>query len=415
MPTLASKIVRLLAAGACLMALCLSDAAGAQSYDRDPAPRLMEPAELSDGPILEDDYPPSRPGQSRVVPPRLRGRGGFEAGYPPPGQAFMPPSSGTMIISRGQCIPYDPAVQPGACCAEQPFCAPPPFYDEQCDETYEGHFKFLCDWYEHSSFFCPEFWQNFSEFGGVQAFKSPVDLGINGNFGFYKGVNWAVPLADQLGVGVQLGASIALSDFEGRSGPFGHRRDQYFVTGGLFRRATYNRGLQGGAVVDYLHDEFYVRMNLLQIRSELSYVWRCGHEVGLWAATHVLSDNQTAPTFVGTPTVTWQSTNQYNLFYRRRFNSGATARMWVGLTDHADVTFGSDATAVLAERWAIQASYNYIWPCSSSSVPRDVRESFGATIGLVWYPGYKVPNACFGPYRPLFNVADNTTMITTAK
>ena len=86
-------------------------------------------------------------------------------------------------------------------------------------------------------------------------------------------------------------------------------------------------------------------MNLLQIRGELSYIFRCGHEVGIWTGTHVLSDTPTAPAFLGVPSVTWQSTDQYNLFYRRRFNSGAAARFWVGLTNNADILFGSDATA----------------------------------------------------------------------
>ncbi|HEX3726942.1 MAG TPA: DUF6666 family protein, partial [Pirellulales bacterium] len=261
----------------------------------------------------------------------------------------------------------------------------------------------------------PNFWRNFSEFGGVQAFKGPPDLGVNGNFGFHKGVNWATPLVPSLGIGFQLGGIIALSDLEGGNGPVNHRRDQYFVTTGLFRRPENNLGFQAGAVLDYLHDEFYVRMNLLQIRAEGSWVFRCGHEVGLWAGAHVMNDSQTAPAFLGMPTVTWQTTNQYNLFYRRRFNSGSTARFWVGLTDYADVMFGSDATAALAERWAIQATYNYLLPSGNGSVPSVVRESWGLTISLVWYPGSKVPNSVYNPFKPLFNVADNSTMMISSR
>src|SRR5262249_55926468 len=162
--------------------------------------------------------------------------------------------------------------------------------------------------------------------------------------------------------GYQLGALIALSDFEGRTGPLGSTREQYFVTTGVFRRANCNRGWQGGAVLDYLHDEFYVSMNLMQIRAELSYIFECGHQFGIWTATNVKSDNSAAPAFVGMPSVTWWSTNMYSPYYRRRFNNGGTARFWIGITDQSNVTFGSDATAVLAERWAIQASYNYLLP-----------------------------------------------------
>ena len=36
-------------------------------------------------------------------------------------------------------------------------------------------------------------------------------------------------------------------------------------------------------------------------------------------------------------------------------------------------------------------------------------------MSLIWYPGYRVPNACFNPYRPLFMVADNGTMFVRQK
>jgi hypothetical protein len=435
------------AAGAVAILLSMSSAATAQSrsyralpaarttllaYDNDPAPQWMEPAEEIDGPMLDESG-----SRSRMPSSRVRRRAEYANGQSP-GAASRAPGRGPWIVSDdGKYIPYDPGLQPGGeflsqppCgepCGSQPHCplsqacppSPqgpctytgcPPVTGADCDESYDGHLTWLHDWYENSCLYCPEFWRNFNEFSGIQAFKGPPDLGRNGNFGFHKAVNWATPLFPSLGIGYQLGALIALSDFEGKSGPFGTSREQYFVTTGLFRRATNNLGWQGGATVDYLHDEFYVNMNVMQIRGELSYICRCGHEVGIWTATNVLHDNQTAPAFVGTPSVTWWTVNQYNPFYRRRFNNGATARFWIGVTDQANVTFGSDATAVLAERWAIQASYNYLLPCTGSSIPRDVRESFGLAISLVWYPGYKVPNACFNAYRPLFMVADNSSM-----
>jgi len=136
----------------------------------------------------------------------------------------------------------------------------------------------------------------------------------------------------------------------------------------------------------------------------------------VWAAVHAKSDTRPAPAFLQTPTVTWQSNDQYNLFYRYRFCNGATARTWIGLSSHSDVIFGSDATAPLSERWAIQIAYNYLWPNGNdTAIPQAVRESWGLAIGLVWYPGYKVPNACFNPYRPLFMVADNGSFMLREK
>ena len=77
--------------------------------------------------------------------------------------------------------------------------------------------------------------------------------------------------------------------------------------------------------------------------------------------------------------------------------------------------FGSDATAPLSERWAIQAVTNYLIPNAGSTIPNAVRRRWGVTLSLIWYPGYRVPNACFNPYRPLFMVADNGSLFVRQK
>ena len=237
---------------------------------------------------------------------------------------------------------------------------------------------------------------------------------MNGNFGFNKGINWAMPLWDQPAIGLQTGATLAFSDFDGSTGLVNRSRTQVFVTGGLFRRATCNHGFQGGAVVDYLYDDWYVTMNLLQVRAEVSYLWGF-HEVGLWAAAHTKSDTQPAPASFTVSTVTWQATDQYNLYYRANFSYGAVGRMWIGLSGHGDVLFGGDATAPLSERWAIQIAQNYLLPRKNSIVPRAVQETWGLTLAMIWYPHAKTPNHRFDPYRPLFPVADNSWMFVRTK
>ncbi len=263
--------------------------------------------------------------------------------------------------------------------------------------------------------FSPSIWRNFSEFGGVQAFKGPADLGVNGDFGFYKGMNFAWPLLEAWGIGYQIGGEIVVSNLSGSGGPLASTREQYFATTGLFRRAASNQGLQGGAVIDYLHDNFYVHMDMLQVRPELSYVIGGGHEFGLWAAVNLTNETKSAPAFVGTPTVTWLATDQYNFFYRRSFSSGGVGRAWVGFTEQRDVTFGADATAPLSENWAIQASYNYLLPMGNDSLAGNTRETWGLSMCLVWYPHCKTPNSCFNPYKPLFNVGDNSSLFIRTK
>ncbi len=209
---------------------------------------------------------------------------------------------------------------------------------------------------------------------------------MNGNFGFYKGFNYAMPFLQSRGIGAQGGINIAFSDFEGSTGFADRSRTQFFVTGGLFRRARCNHGLQGGAVLDYLRDDWYVNMNLLQIRAEASYLWGF-HELGFWAAAHTNSNTRTAPASFATPTVTWQANDQYNLYYRANFSYGAWARMWVGLSGHGDVLFGGDAVAPISESYAILISQNYLLPRGNSSLPNSVVESWGLVMSLVWYPG----------------------------
>ncbi len=182
--------------------------------------------------------------------------------------------------------------------------------------------------------------RNISGIGSVQGFKSPVDLGQNGNFGAYYGFNSGFPIVGS--IGGQFGALISFADYQGSAGLVNSRRSQWFLTGGLFRRATCDSGFQGGAVLDYLNDNFYVNMNLLQIRSEISYLWN-KWELGFMGAFHTKSNTATAPPLFPTSTVTWQANDQFSLYYRYHYGFNTTARMWIGLTGYGDLLLGGDA------------------------------------------------------------------------
>lgn len=285
---------------------------------------------------------------------------------------------------------------------------------DRCGPSYGDLFRCFNACMRQTYLFSPRMRENLSLYTGKQAFKGPTDEGMNGDFGFHVGLNWGSPFWNKYGIGYQLGGAILASDFEGRSGPLGSTRTQYYVTTGFFRRVQGERGFQGGAVFDYLHDEFYVSMDLMQIRGELSYVYR-HHELGFWFATHTNGDTQTAPAFLDEQSVTWQANDQYNLFYRYQFCNGATARTWAGLSSHGDGIFGGDGTVPLSPKWAVSTSYNYLLPRSDPSIPDNTKESWNLTISLVWYPGYKATCDWFNPYRPLIPVADNGWFMETVK
>jgi hypothetical protein len=259
--------------------------------------------------------------------------------------------------------------------------------------------------------FAPWVWENFSFFGGVQGFKGPPDQGRNGNFGFHEGINWSMPLWDEFGIGYQCGFEVAHSDLSGGVG-INNNRTQYFVTSGVFHRPICGYGLQGGAVVDFLHDDFYVKMDLTQVRAEISLRGARCHEIGFWTAVH--TSHQTRLSRLAQQNIEWQPTDIFAVFYRRKFDIGATGRLWSGATGNGEAIIGGDATAPLTGCLALQSAFNYRIPKQNEQA-RGAQESWGLTINLVWYPGYKSPCSAANPYRPLFGVADDTTFFIDQK
>ena len=259
-------------------------------------------------------------------------------------------------------------------------------------------------------------WDNLEIFGGVHGFTGPPNRGGTGSFGFYEGLNWGspVPCFWNGEIGMQLGARFAHSNFNGGDFPGGlstdSQRDQVFATGGLFRRVDW--GLQGGVVVDYMHDEWYMETSLVQVRGELSWMYPCDHEIGFWFASGTQTDPFSA-TF-GTSVISGesQSTDLYAFFYRRRFDECGTSegRVFAGFSGESDGLIGADLIMRLTDAWALTTEYTYLIPEQSSSSVARVEESWNLAIGLVWYPSCNSARKN-NYYRPLFNVAGNGTFM----
>jgi len=255
---------------------------------------------------------------------------------------------------------------------------------------------------------CYAAWENLQVFGGVQGFKSPVDQGVNGNFGFHEGVNWGGALFEYGGIGGQLGVQVAQSDLA-ESFVYEDNRIQFFFTTGLFHRPMNNHGWQGGVVWDWLHDDYYAQMDVSQLRAELSWV-SCGHhEIGFWSAIGTTSDKQFSS--FNDEDVSWQPIDMYALFYRRYFANGSIGRFSGGFTGDGQGLLGADLLAPLTAKLALVANANYILGRNDPAPEEALTESWGLTISLVWFPGYKTPCSSRNPYRPIFGVADNTTMM----
>ncbi len=196
-------------------------------------------------------------------------------------------------------------------------------------------------------------------------------------------------------------------------------RRQVFITAGLFHRAFYNWGWQGGAVVDYLNDNYYYDATLYQIRGELSFVFSGGREFGSWIAAHSSSSNFS---FIRS-TQTLQPLNLYTFFYRRTFANGTQGRFWAGFTDpafiggtnsNASAILGADYRIVLSNRLDFTGVVNYLPSTQGGSAGQQV-ESWAISMNLVFYPARYARGVHNGPYRPLFNVADNSTFFVVRK
>jgi hypothetical protein len=239
----------------------------------------------------------------------------------------------------------------------------------------------------------------------VQGFKGPPDRGNNGNFGFHEGFNIGGTFNSGCGIGYQFGGRFLQSDLSGDNAVVTRtaNRDQHFFTAGLFRKAPCGYGLQGGVVWDHLHDDYYVDMDLTQIRGELSYLTPWCREFGFWFAAS--NDDDTGTLF--TLQEVWEPTDLYAFFYRRHFGCSGQGRLWAGWTGEGDGLLGGELFMPLSNCWAVQTNFNYLIP-EENGVDSIAEEAWSIGISLVWYAG---GNSSCAPCRPLFTVADNATFM----
>jgi hypothetical protein len=255
-----------------------------------------------------------------------------------------------------------------------------------------------------------------SLFGGVQGFKGPLDQGRNGNFGFHEGLNFGAPVTDDcFGLGYQVGFLATQSNLTGdqttlvNGQPYYENdgRNQVFFTTGLFHRAEEDWGLQGALVFDYLHDNYYARADLEQLRAELSLRLDCMREVGYWGAYHLNTDHFSDGVLFDFEV---QATDLHAFFYRRHFTGGGQGRIWGGFTGYGDALIGGDATIPLGRSWALETEFNYLFP-RHDGVTGQAEENWNAAIRLVWYPGRCAHEAINAPFQPVLGVADNSVFM----
>lgn len=260
---------------------------------------------------------------------------------------------------------------------------------------------------------CLPRFRDLSVWGGVHGFKGPRDApqfggSGDGNFGFQEGLNFGgkAPLIGLLfpGLSYQAGYQAVQSHLSGTSGGVANSREQDFVTIGFFRRVP--AGLQFGAAWDYMNDNWITQGDFQQIRYEISIKSQRGREFGFTGSTH------TNTTTLGS--YDFQAVDQYRLFFRCS-HKAADLRFWGGFTNDSEGILGADCYVPFNDRWSLQTGFNYIIPDGESGVVGAREEAWNIGTNLVWHYGRGATEARTNPHRPLFNIADNGSMVIDQK
>lgn len=254
--------------------------------------------------------------------------------------------------------------------------------------------------------------QEITVFGGVHGFKGPFDRERDsGNFGFQEGFNIGakIPFSD---FGYQIGYQSLQSQLSGDAdtGIADAFRQNFFTIGAFHRTPD---GFQGGIALDELVDDRYMSIEFSQLRLEMSFVDHGCHEFGLMAAFH-LNDYVAFGVDDEEEEVVLQRfrpTDQYLLFYRLHGCTGGEGRAFVGISDDSDAIVGADFLLPLKDSWSLQSEFTYLIPDEDAGSVGARQEAWNIAINLVWHWQGRARECHQSPYRPLFNVADNGSMI----
>jgi hypothetical protein len=262
---------------------------------------------------------------------------------------------------------------------------------------------------------------------GVTSFQNATNLGLHGNYGFNEYANWSMPFWNAIGLGWQIGVRGVQANFQrtqitaANGSPLlnTHGRNQVFLTTGFFTRAFEGRGLQGGAVYDYLQDNWFDTTDLSQVRGELSYVWGY-HEFGFWGAYNANNANGAFVTGARGNSAAFDTLDLYTGFYRLQFGDANELKIWGGASGQGDYLTGMLVRAPMSRSLALEGTFTYLIPSTSNTVtlPNSgtitySEQAWNVSTNLVWYPACRARRSLASPYRPLFDVADNGSMIGT--
>lgn len=234
----------------------------------------------------------------------------------------------------------------------------------------------------------------------------------SGSFGFQQSLQWSTPVPGLFygEMGAQVGVRTVQANLAGAEFT-ADGRNQLYLTAGLFRRADY--GLQGGLVLDYLAERWYLNTDLVQLRGELSYMFEPNHEFGFRFTSSMQSSSSggfilnDAGSLVST-SGTFAALDQYRLFTRHVLDQehASYLELSAGWSDEKHGIVGAMIETVLSSQINLQSSFTMGIPGDAVSEGDHQQEQWQVGLMLVWTPSRPCISGLQDYYRPLFEVAD---------
>jgi hypothetical protein len=265
---------------------------------------------------------------------------------------------------------------------------------------------------------------NLRLFLGFEGSKQPQEFGVNAHLGGRAAANLAIPLMEEIGLGLQAGIGFNYTDnavqvLEGIGEVRG--RSQIFTTLGLFQRS--DNGLIWAAAWDHLNQSYYDRFHLDQFRGRIG--WQSGNdEIGFRAS---ISSGDPDPGRVFVFNVGLEPVTQGSAYWNHTWESGVDTMIWIGVAKNhgernlafeallatppakgagARVLFGAEIHAPLNDHCVLYGQGNFVTPADTGSV-----DSY---LGFAWYPGGGARRARSG-FNPVQSVANSTSFLVDLK
>jgi hypothetical protein len=160
-------------------------------------------------------------------------------------------------------------------------------------------------------------------------------------------------------------------------------------------------------------------VDVSQIRAEISYVWGY-HEVGFWGAANLGDQNGLFSPITKSNGVA-STLDLYTGFYRLQFGDANEWKVWGGATSENDGLIGTLVRAPMGRSLALEGTFTYVIPGKTQTIdvlPGGAVSQFSPAawnlgVNVVYYPAGRSRRSLASPYRPLFEVADNGSLIRT--